>query len=114
MMKKSIFLLILLTIIGNGIYAQSADQNSSTATPEQNRLEATIICLDAIEAPTKYNAFAKQFIDAPSLPKKTNTISQDGYRKEINDWLISNPLMVGKILTERKKAHDILYGPRPY
>lgn len=115
MMKRSIFLIALLALIGNNnIYAQSADQNTSSATPEQNRLEATIICLDAVEAPTKYNAFAKQFIDTPSFPKKTTTISQDGYRKEINDWLIANPLVVDKILTERKKAHDILYGPRPY
>ena len=112
-MKKSIFLLALLALIGNGIYAQSSDQNTSEATPEQNRLEATIICLDAVEAPTKYNAFAKQFILAPGFPKK-GLSSTEEYRKAINDWFKSNPLEVDKVLTERKKAHDKLYGPRPY
>jgi hypothetical protein len=114
MMKNSIFLTLLLVISGISINAQSTDQNTLPITPEQNRLEATIICIDAIEAPTKYNAFAKQFIDTPSFPQKTTAISQDNYRKEINGWLITNPLVVDKILTERKKSHDILYGSRPY
>lgn len=103
-----------LTLLGNGIYAQSADQNPTSATPEQNRFEATLICLDAIEAPTKFNAFAKQFINSPSFPKKTNVIKQDEYKKEINAWLIANPTMTNKILIERKKSHDKLYGPRPH
>ncbi len=104
----------LLAIIGSNIYAQSADQVTSSATPKQNRFEATVICLDAIEAPTKYNAYAKQFVDTPSFPKKSTAISEDDYKKEIDSWLIENPTMTEKILTERKKSHDILYGPRPY
>lgn len=114
MMKKSIFLILILFISGLSLSAQSSDQNTAPATPEQNRFEATIICLDAVEAPTKYNAFAKQFINTPSFPKKTAHTLQDDFKKNINEWLIENPSMVNKILTERKKAHDILYGPRPY
>jgi len=104
----------LLAFIGSNIYAQSSDQVTSSATPKQNCFEATVICIDAIEAPTKYNAFAKQFIDTPSFPKKSTTITKDDYKKEIESWLIENPTMIEKILTERKKSHDILYGPRPY
>lgn len=101
-------------LIGNGIYAQSSDQNTSPASTEQNRFEAIIICLDAVEAPTKYNAFAKAFINQPSFPKKTNNISQEDFKTEIKVWLISNPAITDKILVARKKAHDKLYGPRPY
>jgi hypothetical protein len=112
MMKKSIFLIAILALIGNGIYAQSSDQNTSPATPEQNRFEATIICLDAIKAPTKYNAFAKTFINQSSFPKSAK--SHDELKSLIDIWLKANPSTVNQILTERKKAHDILYGPRPY
>lgn len=113
-MKKLSFLLVLLSLIVNGLYAQSSDQNTSEATQEQKRFEATIICVDAVEAPTKYNAFAKEFINSPSFPKKTKDISKGAYKKAINDWLLANPTMTTKILTARKKAHDKLYGPRPY
>jgi hypothetical protein len=114
-MKKSIFLIALLALIGSNSYSQSADQTTLPITQEQNRMEATIICLDAVEAPTKYNAFAKQFINTPSFPKKSAIVSQKfDLRKEINNWLITNPTLVNKILIERKKAHDILYGSHPY
>ena len=113
-MKKSIFLLALLAFVGKGLYAQSSDQNTSEATPEQNRFEATVICIDAVEAPTKYNAFAKEFINIPSFPKKTKENPKDAFKKAINAWLLANPTMAKKILMARKKAHDKLYGPRPY
>jgi len=113
-MKKSIFLIVLLTLIGGHIYAQSTDQTKLPVTEQQNRLEATVICLDAVEAPTKFNAFAKQFINKPSFPKRKTDSTQKDYKKEIDEWLIEHPSEVTKILTERKKAHDILYGPRPY
>ncbi len=111
---KNYLIVILLVLIGSSTYAQSTTDPTSPSTIKNDRLDATIICLDAVEAPTKYNDFAKQFINIPSFPKKTGKVSQDLYKKEINNWLIANPSVVGKILIERKKAHDILYGPRPY
>jgi hypothetical protein len=112
MMKKNIFLLALATLFWGALSAQSTDQTTLTITKEQQRLEATIICLDAIEAPTKYNEFAKPFITKSTFPKANN--SHDELKKDINDWLVEHPSEVNKILAERKKAHDILYGPRPY
>lgn len=113
-MKKPTLLIALLALIGNSFYAQSDNQNTSPESPEGNRIEATIICLDAIEAPTIYNAFCEQFIQQKSFPKKTTSISLQDFKNEIENWLISNPENINKILAERKKAHDILYGPRPY
>ena len=106
--------MVVMTLVGINSYAQSTDQAALPITTEQTRMEATIICLDAIEAPTKYNAFVKQFIDIPSFPKKTTNSSQNNYKKEIDAWLVTNPTLVNEILIERKKAHDILYGPRPH
>jgi len=113
-MKKPTLLIALLALIGNSFYAQTDNQNTSPATVKSNRMEAVIICLDAIEAPTKFNAFTKKFIKTSSFPIKSTINSQDDFKDKINDWLISNPTIVDKILIERKKAHDILYGPRPH
>ena len=104
----------VMALIGGNAYSQSTDQTTLPVTQEQNRMEATIICLDAIEAPTKFNAFVKQFINKPSFPKKKTASSQNDYKKEIDILLIANPSMTNQILVERKKAHDILYGTRPH
>lgn len=115
-MKKHYLLISFLALIGGTISAQSATDpaSASTSTPAQNRFEATIICMDAVEAPTKYNAFAKPFIQNPSFPVKAPNATQVSYQNDIDTWLTANPQMVSQILVERKKAHDILYGPRPY
>ena len=104
----------VIALIGGDVFSQSTDQTTLPITEEQNRMEATIICLDAVEAPTKFNAFAKQFINKPTFPKRKTDSTQKDYKKEIDKWLIAHPAITNQILVERKKAHDILYGPRPY
>lgn len=106
----------MLAFFGSNINAQSAaDQvSSSTYTQAEKLWDATIICWDAAEAPTKHNAFAKQFINASSFPVKKASAKEKEFQNEIKTWLSANPSLIDKVLVERKKAHDILYGPRPY
>ena len=113
-MKNFLALILLLTLSVSSIYAQTSDQVNSEYTQTQKLLDATIICLDAAEAPTKYNEFAKQFIATPTFPIKAISSTREDYQKEISNWLATNSSLIEKILTERKKAHDILYGPRQY
>lgn len=116
-MKKIVFLMILVALFGASTYAQSDNQPNNPEleiTEDGKRLEATIICLDAIEAPTKYNAFAKQFITLPNFPQKTPTLSSENLRKNIDQYFKDHPELIDKVRDERKKAHDKLYGPRPY
>ncbi len=116
-MKKHILLGILAVVLTTYSSAQSADDTSGNPelkmTEEGSRLEATVICLDAIEAPTKYNEFAKQFTSLANFPKK-GTLSSDELKKNIDQWFKNNPSMIEKVREERKKAHDILYGAHPY
>jgi len=93
--------------------AQNSDAVSLEITMEQKLLEATVICLDAVEAPTVYNEFAKPFIEKPSFPQK-NANSELEFRNLITAWLKNNLPLVDEILVERKKAHDKIYGYRPY
>jgi hypothetical protein len=113
-MKKYVLLGMLTASIAVYSNAQSTDDVKITITENDKRVEATAICLDAIEAPTKYNEFAKQFITLPNFPIKKNSVTSENYKKEVDQWLVTNPFLIDKILTERKKAHDILYGTRPY
>jgi len=113
-MRKIIFLAAFLTFVLSNISAQSNTDNQLTITIEDKKVEATAICLDAIESPTKYNEFAKQFISLPNFPQKTNFITAKELKIKIESWLLEHPKEIDKILLERKKAHDILYGPRPY
>ena len=101
-MKKYLTLIIAVVLFSGVSFSQSADQVPPTYSEAEKLLDATIICLDAVEAPTKHNEFAKQFINTPS------------FQKEISDWLVINSFLIDKILIERKKSHDITYGPRPY
>lgn len=116
-MKKYVLLGILavsMTVYSNAQTADDANNNSElTITEEGKRLEATIICLDAVESPTKYNEFAKQFTSLTNFPKK-GTLSSDELKKNIDQWFKNNPSMIDKVREERKKAHDALYGSRPY
>ena len=113
-MKKYIFLLAILALVWNVAICQTTDKISSEYTADEKLLDATIICLDAVEAPTKYNEFAKQYINKPAFPKASSSVSHDELQKNISDWLETQPKLIENILTERKKAHDKLYGARPY
>ncbi|MDF1673979.1 MAG: hypothetical protein P1U41_10760 [Vicingaceae bacterium] len=116
-MNKNLLLTILLIIFGLSSYAQSDNQTGNPElqiTEEGKRLEATLICLDALEAPTKYNEFAKQFITLPNFPQKSLSLSSEDLRKNINQYFINHPKMIDNVRDERKKAHDKIYGSRPY
>jgi hypothetical protein len=114
MMTKYSSLIVFLVAFVFSTNAQSTDQITIPITQEDKRLEATIVCLDAVEAPTKYNAFAKPFISNPSFPEVGDNDTREELRIQINNWLIENPIIVDKIVKARKKAHDKLYGHRPY
>lgn len=105
---------ILFSSLG---YSQSTDdsnQKELKITEEGKLLEATVICLDAIESPTKYNSFANNIITLEGFPKKVAYNKSEDLKQAINNWFIENPIYIDKIRTERKKAHDKLYGKRPY
>lgn len=112
-MKFRLFLISIFMLFYHYNNAQSADAVTLEITIEHKLLEATIICLDAVEAPTIYNEFAKPFIENPSFPQK-NVHSELEFRNLITAWLKKNLLLVDEILVERKKAHDKIYGSRPY
>lgn len=116
-MKKH-YLIGLLALIFSGLAFSQSDnvQNNPELeiTLEGKRLEATLICLDALEAPTEYNEFANQFISLPNFPQKSSTLSSQQLKENINDYFINHPELVDIVRSERKKAHDILYGTRPY
>lgn len=116
-MRNILVLIAFSSILVINLQAQSDNQTNNPEleiTEEGKRLEATLICLDAIEAPTKYNEFAKQFITLPSFPQKTNLITSEKLRKNINNYFINHPNLIDKVRLERKIAHDKLYGKRPY
>jgi hypothetical protein len=115
-MKKNLLLSALIALFGFSVNAQSDNQNGNpelTITKAGERLEATIACLDAIEAPTKYNAFANPFINTPGFPQKSATMSSQQLRSKIDQWFKDNPKVVNQVRAARKKSSDILYGPRP-
>lgn len=117
-MKK--IALIIFTILLNQmeLVAQSSDnplnKSELEITEEGKRLEAIIVCMDAIEAPTKYNEFAKSFISLPGFPKKTDFQTTEKLKEAIDAWFKKNVLVIDKVRLERKKAHDQLYGKRPF
>ena len=115
-MSRILLLTTLLLAFGLSTNAQSDNQTNNPElqiTEEGKRLEATIICLDAIDAPTKYNAFAQQFITLPNFPQKSVGLSSQALKENIYKYFKSHPNLIDKVRSERKKAHDILYGVRP-
>ena len=115
-MNRILLLTIILLTFGLTTKAQSDNQTGNPElqiTEEGKRLEATIICLDAIEAPTKYNAFASPFISLPNFPQKTASLSSQALKENIDKYFKSHSELIDKVRSERKKAHDILYGVRP-
>ena len=116
-MKNILVLIVFAILSGFSAQAQSDSQSNNLEleiTEEGKRLEATLICLDAIEVPTKYNAFAKQFISLANFPQKTTYKTNEELRKAIDNYFVNHPNLIDKIRSERKKAHDKLYGERPY
>lgn len=116
-MKKIILLTLLSTLFGTNIYAQSDNQPNNPEleiTEDGKRLEATIACLDRLEAPTKYNAFAESFVSDPNFPKKSSNKTTEDLKKAVDQYFKNNPGLIDKVRSERKKAHDQLYGSRPY
>lgn len=115
-MERILLISLLLLAFGLNTKAQSDNESGNPElqiTEEGKRLEATIICLDAIEAPTKYNAFANQFIILPNFPQNSQNLSSQSLKEQIDKYFKSNPELIDKIRAERKKAHDILYGVKP-
>ncbi|MDF1673981.1 MAG: hypothetical protein P1U41_10770 [Vicingaceae bacterium] len=116
-MRNFLLLVAFSSLFTIDLNAQSDNQTHNSElkiTEDGKRLEATIICLDAIESPTKYNTFAKQFISHPNFPQKTKLITSEKLRENINNYFINHPNLIDKVRLERKKAHDKLYGKRPY
>lgn len=117
-MRNILFLIVFSSLLGNiNLQAQSDNQTNNPEleiSDDGKRLEATIICLDAIEVPTKYNEFAKQFISLPNFPQKTKLITSEELKKNINDYFVNHPNLIDRVRLERKEAHDKLYGKRPY
>ncbi len=100
-------------MITNFSYAQT-DAVENKITTEDKLVEVTAICLDAIEAPTKYNEFAKPFISLANFPQNSPSITREQLRQNIKQYFIEHPDLIDKVRKERKIAHDKLYGPRPY
>lgn len=116
-MQKTLLLLLLLTFIGSFSYAQSDNQSNNPEleiTEKGKRLEATIACLDRLEAPTKYNVFAEQFVTLPNFPKKNSSVKSEELKNKIDSFFKEHPSLIDEVRNARKKAHDKLYGPRPY
>lgn len=115
-MERILLLTLLLFVFGLNTKAQADNQSGNPElqiTQEGKCLEATIICLDAIEAPTKYNAFANQFITLLNFPKKSSDLTRQELKEKINQYFKSHSDLIDKVRSERKKSHDILYGVRP-
>lgn len=118
-MKKFYLSFVLLAFISSAIKAQSAAdadavKNNLTVSVEYKLVEATAICLDAINSPTEYNAYVTPFITTEGFPKKTTNVSPEELKQNIFEYLKARQEVVENILKERKKAHDQLYGVRPY
>ena len=116
-MNKYLIILVLLTLFGNGINAQTNNEISPSDfdTPTENTdaqiLELVAIFNDAIDAPTDYNEYVKPFINEASFPVKQNYTKQE-YDVQLKKWIIANPLIIEKFLIIKQEAHIKLYGPR--
>ncbi len=107
----------LLALIGNVTFSQTTDPANaqlSEYTTQEKLLDATIMCLDALLAPTKHNEWAKPFLAQDGFPQNVPGSSEEGLKQAILDWFKARPAVLENVLVERKKAHDKLYGTRPY
>lgn len=116
-MRKLLLFTFIIGAISGTSFAQSdinANKDELIITEKGKILEATIICLDFIEAPTKYNKFAQPFISLPSFPQKEDYKNKETLRLVIEEWFKSHPEQTEAIRKKRKAEHDKLYGERPF
>ena len=111
---KKLYLLGLLALITSSTTFGQTDAIQNKITTEDKLVEVTAICLDAIEAPTKYNEFVKPYLSLPNFPQNSESISREKLSADIKSYLALHPELLDEIRAERKKAHDKLYGPRPF
>lgn len=117
-MKKSLLLFILAIGITPLFYGQTSntvtpsDQVNGLRSEESKTLELIAIFNDAIDAPTKYNAYVKPYLQETTFPSKATNSSKEIYNLLLEKWISDNPQKVKKLLADRQKAHDELYGPR--
>ena len=113
-MKKNLLILGFLIGIGTCLFAQSnapSDQTINTNNKKAQTLELIAIFNDAIDVPTKYNAYVKPYLQDVTFPKKQNATKQE-YDNLLEEWIVENPTKIKKLLADRQKAHNELYGPR--
>jgi len=116
-MKKT--LLILLFFVPFGIYTNAqtteiiapSDLDNAIQNNDSKILEVIAIFNDAIDAPTKYNAYVSPFMADKSFPVKQNHTKKE-YDSLLEDWISKNPETINKLFEARQEAHDKLYGPR--
>ena len=66
---------------------------------------------DAIDAKTKYNSYVKPYLQDVNFPKK-GSLDEEKFDILLKKWINNNPIKINKLLADRKKSHDKLYGPR--
>lgn len=107
----------LLALIATYSYSQSDNVSNNPElqiTKEGKRLEAVVSCLDAIEAPTKFNAYAKPFITLPDFPKNSTSITREQLRKNIDQYFKDHPNLITEVREAARKANEKFYGPSTY
>jgi hypothetical protein len=113
-MRKILTTMVLTLLTVGAAYSQSTDQNPSVITQEEKRLEATIYCVDVQMEVAPHNEFALQFVSLPDFPRKSAELSKKELHVLVDEYFQNHPDLIDKVRAERKKAHDKLYGPRPY
>jgi hypothetical protein len=110
------FSLLAIIFLGFGANAQtnmpqSSDDETKAPNKTAKNLELIAIFKDAIDVPTKYNAYVKPYISLKAFPKNKN-YSKSQYDSYIEKWINDNPSIIDEFIVVRKKAHEELYGPR--
>ena len=116
-MKRFYLLGLLALLATNFSYAQSDNvQNNPelTITEDQKRLEATVYCVDIQMEVAPHNEFARQFVSLPGFPQNSPTLTKEQLHTLVDQYFKDHAELVDQVRAERKKAHDKLYGHRPY
>ena len=100
-------------LICSKTYAQEADSDNIqlVTNKESNLLELIAIFNDAIDFPTKYNAYVKRYMQDATFPKKKIS-NKNNYDTLLKKWITENPSKIKKIIADRQKVHSELYGSR--
>lgn len=117
-MKKFLLFIALLALGTSYCSAQSDNVQPTdpelTITEDQKRLEATVYCVDYLLQPASHNEFAKQFVGLPGFPQNIDGETKETLHIRVDNYFQTHTELIDKVRAERKKAHDKLYGPRPY